>query len=196
MIKIDARGEDCPLPVIRARKALNGIEKDGAVRVSVDNKIAVQNLEKMSGVMGHKIEIKQVSDSHYDVLIIKGEGRLEEAAAENSGSGAVIVVSSDKMGEGSGELGRTLLKSYIFALSEQEIKPGKMIFYNSGVRLTTEGSDSVDDLKSLEASGVQIFSCGACLNYYGLTEKLLVGSATNMYDIISYTMGAASVLKP
>ena len=71
-----------------------------------------------------------------------------------------------------------------------------MLFYNGGATLTTEGSDSLEDLKSLEAQGVEIKTCGTCLNYYGLTDKLQVGEVTNMYDIVETLAKAAKVVKP
>ena len=77
-----------------------------------------------------------------------------------------------------------LIKGFLFAVTQLEKLPKTMLFYNGGATLTAEGSDSLEDLKSLEAQGVEILTCGTCLNYYGLTEKLQVGSVTNMYTIV------------
>ena len=71
-----------------------------------------------------------------------------------------------------------------------------MLFYNGGARLTVEGSDSLEDLRALEERGVEILTCGTCLNYYGLTEKLAVGSVTNMYTIAEKLAGAGKVVRP
>ena len=71
-----------------------------------------------------------------------------------------------------------------------------MLFYNGGARLTCQGSESLEDLKSLEAQGVEILTCGTCLNHYGLAEALAVGSVTNMYAIVEKLAGAAKVIKP
>ena len=108
----------------------------------------------------------------------------------------IVVIDSDKMGDGDEEFSKTLLKGFIYALSSQDIPPAKILFYNTGVRLTTEGSASIEDLKVLEKAGAKIYSCGACLNNYGLTEKLSVGEVTNMYDIVSYLMEADLVIRP
>ncbi len=200
MIKIDARGENCPIPVIKTRKALKEIETDGIVQILVDNKIATENLEKMSNETGCKIDIQKISDEHFEVTITKGIGgeikEEKESQIQKISNKKVVVISSDKMGEGDEELGKALLKSYIFALSEAEEKVSKVIFYNKGAFLTCEGSDSIDDLLNLQNNGVEIFTCGACLNYYKLSENLKVGSSTNMYNILSYTLDADSVLKP
>ena len=108
----------------------------------------------------------------------------------------VIVISSDRMGEGNDELGAVLMKGFIFAVSQLEELPKTMLFYNGGATLTAEGSDSLEDLKSLEAQGVEILTCGTCLNYYGLTEKLQVGSVTNMYTIVEKMAEADKIIKP
>ena len=64
------------------------------------------------------------------------------------------------------------------------------------VKLAIEGAESLQDLKSLEERGVEILSCGTCLNFYGITEKLRVGSVTNMYTILERQMKATRVIKP
>ena len=108
----------------------------------------------------------------------------------------VIVISANQMGSGSEELGKTLLKGFIYAVTQQDELPKTMLFYNSGVYMTCEDSPSLEDLKSLEAQGVNIMSCGTCLNYYGLSEQLKVGSVTNMYDIVEAMEKADSIIKP
>ena len=88
------------------------------------------------------------------------------------------------------------MKAFIFSLSQQESLPKAMVFYNGGVKLTVEGSEALTDLKSLEAQGVEIVSCGTCLDFYGVKEKLAVGSVTNMYDIVERMETASSIVKP
>ena len=100
------------------------------------------------------------------------------------------------MGRGSEELGRTLMKGFLFAVTQLPCLPEAMLFYTGGAKLTVEGSASLEDLKKLESQGVEILTCGTCLNFYGLTEKLAVGSATNMYAIVEKLAGAARVIKP
>ena len=108
----------------------------------------------------------------------------------------VVAIDTDIMGRGSDELGKPLMKGFIFALSQLETLPRTILFYNGGARLTTEGSVSVEDLKNMEAQGVEILTCGTCLNYYGLTDKLAVGGVTNMYVIVETLAKAAKVIKP
>ena len=118
-----------------------------------------------------------------------------QPVSEKTGN-TIVVLSSDCMGEGDEVLGRALMKGFIYALTSQEELPDTVIMYNRGARLPVEGSESLEDLKLLESQGVEILTCGTCLNHYGLTEKLSVGSVTNMYVICEKMLQAEKVVKP
>ena len=100
------------------------------------------------------------------------------------------------MGEGSDELGAILMKAMGYAITQLNPLPDTVIFYNGGAYLTCEGSPILEDVKTLAAEGVEILTCGTCLNFYGLTEKLAVGSVTNMYTIVEKMNGADLIIKP
>lgn len=205
MIKIDAIGEACPIPVVRTRNAIR--ELDGAAgraEIFVDNEIAVQNLTKMAEQKGYAVSSEQMEPQKYRV-IMDIPGRREEGspAGEESlpaptppAGGVIAVVSAAAMGTGSEELGKALLKSFFYALTCLDEPPKTLLFYNEGVLNTTAGSPHLEDLRALEARGAEILSCGTCLNYYGLTDQLEVGGITNMYDIVEKQMKASSVLRP
>lgn len=200
-IQVDARGEACPMPVVKTKQAIQELHGSGTVETLVDNEIAVQNLTKMAGQKGYDVKSEKQSDDCYRVLMTVGE--LKENDPEEKKScrcmpqGSVVVaVGADHMGEGSQELGAALLKGFLFALTMQETLPQTVLFYNGGARLTCEGSDSLEDLKKLAEQGVEILTCGTCLDYYGLKDKLAVGGVTNMYDIVEKQMAASLVVKP
>ena len=67
---------------------------------------------------------------------------------------------------------------------------------NGGARLTSEGSSSLEDLRALEAAGVEILTCGTCLNFYGLSDRLAVGAVTNMYTIVEKLSAAEKIIRP
>lgn len=205
MIKVNAIGDACPIPVVKTKNAIRELGGSGVVEVSVDNEIAVQNILKMAKQKEYGAEFEKKSNTEYIVTINVNGGEVSDAkpvAKETVKSDeiklkeTIVVIDSDKMGDGDEEFSKTLLKGFIYALSSQDIPPAKILFYNTGVRLTTEGSASIEDLKVLEKAGAKIYSCGACLNNYGLTEKLSVGEVTNMYDIVSYLMEADLVIRP
>lgn len=205
MIKVNAIGDACPIPVVKTKNAIRELGGSGAVEVSVDNEIAVQNLLKMAKQKEYEAAFEKKSNTEYIVTINANGGEVSDAKPVTKATvksdeiklkETIVVIDSDKMGDGDEEFSKTLLKGFIYALSSQDIPPAKILFYNTGVRITTEGSASIEDLKVLEKAGAKIYSCGACLNNYGLTEKLSVGEVTNMYDIVSYLMEADLVIRP
>lgn len=200
MIKVNAIGDNCPIPVIKTKNAMKELSGPDTIEVLVDNEIAVQNVTKMAQSTGAKVTSEKKAEKEYRILI-EMEGAPEAATEEVScvpdkRGNTIVVVSSDKMGSGNEELGKVLMKSFIFAVTQLEELPKTMLFYNGGATLTTEGSDSLEDLRSLEAQGVEILTCGTCLDYYGLKEKLAVGTVTNMYSIVETMEQASKVIRP
>ena len=200
MLKVDARGDACPLPVVKAKKAIAELNGAGEVEVLVDNEIAVQNLTKMAQQKGYASSAEKLAEREYRVLFTVGDAAPEAEKAPvctpDARTDTVVVIASDKMGDGAEELGKTLLKAFVFSLTQQDKLPKTMLFYNGGAQLTCEGSPMLEDLKALEAEGVEIMTCGTCLNFYGLTEKLQIGSVTNMYVIAEKMLNAGNVVKP
>ncbi|MFB0920144.1 MAG: sulfurtransferase-like selenium metabolism protein YedF [Oscillospiraceae bacterium] len=201
-MKIDARGKQCPLPVIETKEALAKAAPGEIVEVRVDNEIAVQNLNKLA--VQKKLSFASEKSAERDYLVkITVSGELVASKNEDdfnvvccSGQGVVVAITSETMGSGDDTLGRLLMKGFIFALSKQESLPATVLLYNGGAKLSCEGSESLEDLKSLESCGVTILTCGTCLNHYGLSEKLAVGSVSNMYDIVEKLTKAALVVRP
>lgn len=202
MIQVNAMGDACPLPVIKTMNALKELGGAGTVQVLVDNEIAVQNLTRLAKNKGCAIQTEKLAEKEYRVTL------TADAAVEQTGDEAnlctlpaaqkkvVVVVSADHMGEGNDELGRILLKGFLFSLTQQETLPSTILFYNGGASVTCDGSASLEDLRSLASLGVEILTCGTCLNYYGLTDKLRIGEVTNMYVITEKQIQADLILRP
>lgn len=200
MIKVNAIGDNCPIPVIKTKKAMQEVTGAETIEVLVDNEIAVQNVTKMASSAGASVSSEKIAEKEFKLTIqvngaVAGEDTEVTCMPDQRGN-LVIAFDSDRMGSGNDELGKVLIKGFIFAVTQLEQLPKTMLFYNGGATLTAEGSDSLEDLKSLEAQGVEILTCGTCLNYYGLTEKLQVGSVTNMYTIVEKLTEADKVVKP
>ena len=204
MLKVNAMGDTCPIPVVKTKDAIRQLGADGGVvETLVDNEIAVQNLTKMAKQKGYGVESEKLGENEYRVVMTVGAGADLPAEGEETvcvvpagQKNTVVVVGADHMGEGEGELGKNLLKAFLYALSQQETLPRTILFYNGGAFLTCQGSLSLEDLKSMAERGVEILTCGTCLNFYGLTEKLAVGGVTNMYDIVEKQMAADLIVKP
>ncbi|MCR4907915.1 MAG: sulfurtransferase-like selenium metabolism protein YedF [Lachnospiraceae bacterium] len=204
---LDCMGLACPQPVINAKKAAEAFTEDGTLTILVDNDIAVKNLTKLGGSMGFKVESRKKGEGAFEVdfdvkLSVldkdKGDAAAEEIAASCTipGAKSVVVLSSRFMGTGDEKLGAALMKAFIYALTNLGSLPDTILAYNGGAYITTEGSDSLEDLKALEKAGVEIKTCGTCLDFYGLKEKLAVGSVTNMYDIVETLAGAGRIIRP
>ena len=200
MITVNAMGDNCPIPVIKTKKAMAALTGPETIEVLVDNEIAVQNVTKMASSSGGKVTSEKLGAAEYKVTI-EMEGApaadgAEAVCAPDARDNTVVVVSSDRMGSGNDELGKGLIKGFIFAVTQLDTLPKTMLFYNGGATLTTEGSDSLEDLKSLEAQGVEIMTCGTCLDYYGLKDKLAVGTVPNMYSIVETMAKAGRIVRP
>lgn len=206
MILVNALGDACPIPVVKTKNAIKELGGSGVVETLVDNEIAVQNLTKMANQKGYGVKSEKLAPNQFKVIMsIEGtalpsapEEPQEEACLvrPKQGRNVAVVVDSPEMGQGSEELGKALMKSFFYALTQQDELPKTLLFYNGGACLTCEGSPALEDLKSLEAQGVEVLTCGTCLNFYGLTEKLQVGEVTNMYSIAEKLTGADLIVKP
>ena len=203
MITVECRGEQCPIPVVKTIKAIGEMKEADTVQTHVDNETAVQNLTKLAESKGFAVKSEKIEDKHFVVTMEVTAPGAAAAAEEPAVScipdrrgNTVYAFGTNVMGSGNDELGATLMKGFIYAVSQLEELPKTMLFYNGGVKLTTEGSASLEDLKSLQAQGVEILSCGTCLNFYGLSEKLAVGEVTNMYAIVEKLNGASHIVKP
>lgn len=190
MEKINALGIECPMPVIMAKRLV----KDGLNEFSVlvDNVVATENLEKMAKQTGYNVKIEEISEKEFEVFFTKGDDKTESKINKDS---YIVIFDSNKVGEGDEEFGKKLMESFLVALTEQDNYPDYVVCFNKGVELTTVVDNAVEDLKKLSDSGVEILSCGLCLDYYNLKEKLQVGSITNMYRICEL-MTIYRVVKP
>ena len=203
MITINAIGDSCPIPVVKTLNAIKELKAADVIETLVDNEIAVQNLTRMAAQKNYAVKSEKLGEKEFKVTITVGEvlpaAEAEEVSCILPRTGkknTVVVISSKAMGHGGDELGMALMKGFIYALSQQEQLPSTILFYNGGASITCEGSVSLEDLKSMEAQGVEILTCGTCLNFYGLTEKLAVGTVTNMYTIVEKMTGADLIVKP
>jgi len=207
---VDARGLPCPQPVVLVRKALEALAsggKDGGeITVLVDNDTARDNVVRYASYVGREATVRNDADGVTRIIIASLN---PEAGASQAGPAApapppgsaiagdplTIFLASDRIGQGDDELGALLMKGFLYAVAESDVKPVRMIFMNSGVKLTVEGSAQLENLRRLQGAGVDLLSCGTCLDFYGLKEKLAVGRVSNMYEIVGF-LSSGRVLRP
>lgn len=187
---VDARGKVCPQPVIMTKKEVDLGENE--ITVIVDNETSRENVLKFGTKLQYKTNFEEKNDGIYIYLNKEEMSSCELTTAKAAEDSLNIikqekkgyVIGSDKLGKGSDDLGKILMKSFIYTLSETKPYPSFLIFLNSGVKLTTVEADSLDDLKKMEREGVKIVSCGTCLDFFEIKDKLEVGKISNMYDIV------------
>jgi selenium metabolism protein YedF len=196
MSVIDCRGLACPQPVITTKKALDRIQK-GELIVIVDNTVSCNNVERFAQSQGCSVDIKEEgNDFHLRIQKGKSSRPVEPFQEEKKVKKVVVYINSQLMGIGEEALGAILMRSFLKTLVDIETKPSQLILVNSGVRLSSEGSEVLETLQVLSEQGIEILSCGTCLDFYGLKEKVKVGKISNMYDIAQSLLEADRLVVP
>ncbi len=201
MIKLDYSQHQCPYPVIETRKQMMA-EPEQVLEVRVGDRAARDNVTRLANKMDYRADVKSVGKQF--LLTLTPQGQQGDSLPEQSAPAeheaptgkTVIYCGSDRMGNGDDEFGRVLLRNFIMTLLEMDPLPDTILFVNSGINLTTTGSKSLDSLKTLEEKGVDIASCGLCLDFYNKKEDLCVGRTTNMYEMAEVQCQARRVITP
>lgn len=194
----------CPQPVILAKKA---IETNETVTVLVDNTTAMENIRRMAKHTGCSADILDRDDGTIEIRLArvggtKSAGAFQDeqplsAPVSDTDTGPLVVAISDnRMGRGDDELGEILIRSFIHTLLELDPQPDTMIFYNAGAKLTVDDSSVIDDLHQLAEKGVEILICGTCANFFGIKDRIGVGTISNMYDIADIMARAGRLVRP
>ena len=197
---VDARGLACPQPVVLT---LQAIMNAAEITTIVDNQAAVENVARLARSKGCSVDIASKEDGFY-LTIRRDNAPIEPAVTEHmvvcssapaAAGPLVLFVPSDSFGRGPAELGERLMGALFHSMLEVAPKPDMIIFMNSGVNLVVEGSRAIDDIRALEAQGIEVLVCGTCLGYFGLTEKLGAGQISNMYDIATALFKAGKIVE-
>lgn len=194
MITIDCRGQACPAPVIATKRALE-TSPDG-VYVVLDDGAPRENVTRFAHTRG--LQVSETADGTSWTLRIVPAGGTPAAPAISSSAATgerVLLVTSDRLGDGPEELGRLLMRNFLYTLLETTDPPERILFLNSGVLLTVQGAETVEALTSLENQGVELASCGVCLDFFQKKDQLAVGRVTNMFSTAEQLLAAASVIR-
>jgi len=186
--QIDCRGQACPMPVIQVQQALK--ENQYPLQILVDRDEAAVNIETLL-VNSQCQFVASQSQGLYRFEVTRG---CEEAPALELPlpKSRAWLITGRTLGRGSEELGRVLMKSFLFTLSEQ--LPGTLYFLNDGVLLTAGEGALTEHLGKLQELGWHLLSCGTCLDYHGLKDQLRVGTITNMFEIVQGIAGPGGAI--
>jgi selenium metabolism protein YedF len=194
--KIDARGLSCPAPVLETKAAVES-RHPKHIEVLVDNEPARQNVARFLESKGYQTQMEQ-DGGLYTVVGTGGDSAPEikpvETMPDGSGNKIMVMVAADRMGSGDDALGVKLMLNFIKTLKEMGGELWRLVFVNSGVKLTITDAGTLEDLKDMEADGLTILVCGTCLDHFALLEKKQVGQTTNMLDIVTAMQLADKVI--
>ncbi|MFC2016654.1 sulfurtransferase-like selenium metabolism protein YedF [Chloroflexota bacterium] len=187
---VDARNLPCPQPILLTRKALE--EADEVITI-VDNEAARENVSRLGNSQGHEVTVEQKDDGIY--LSLRRVSTKQAKEEQPPTTGIVLFIASDILGRGENiELGNLLMHSFLNTLGALNSRPESIIFMNNGVKLVTEDSLVVGELKQLESQGVEILACGTCLSRLNLTDKIAVGQVSNMYTLADTLLRAKKTI--
>jgi selenium metabolism protein YedF len=193
---VDVRKLSCPQPVLLTKKALEE-GNFSVLEILGDNEAAKENITSLLQKMNFQIlSVSQENETFH--IFVNGDEKQEHPdftdAVLPEMEKKIILITSDKLGDGDDDLGTMLMKAFTFTLTELKEKPATLICMNFGVKLCIEGAETLPNLKKLAENGVEILVCGTCLNYYQLKDKLKVGKVSNMYEISERLFGSLSVV--
>lgn len=193
--KVDCRGLECPKPVMNTKQALDEIES-GTITVIVDNKISLENIKRLAKNSSCQVVVKEKEKDYYiDITKKEKVKQAQNKQAESASDSYILFITNDRLGAGDERLGEVLIKAFLNTIWEAEAKPDSIILINNGVKLSVEGSEVLETLELLEKEGISIISCGTCLAYYELADKLKVGLASNMHEIVNILIGSPKIIK-
>lgn len=200
---VDTKGQLCPAPLIATKRALKETTVGDSFVVLTDNLTSLNNVSRFLKDNNTGFHVTE-KEGVWSLAVTKTTGELLNPNAEEycepiahfEQGNFIVVISSDKMGEGNDELGKLLITNFIKALKDLDKLPRKIVFYNSGVTLVTKSSPVIDHLRDLEKMGIEVLLCATCVNFYKLEDQTGAGILSNMYVIAEAMASAGNIVKP
>lgn len=196
MKRLDVRGLACPEPIVLAKRAM---VDDGEPQLALltDSEVTRDNLEKFAASKGFAFAVRELPGG-WEITLAAGDGAADvtpqPAVAE--ARAPVVLCTTAHFGGPSGELGTILIRAFFKTLLDLDTKPSTILFVNEGVNLACFDEPVIDYCRQLEGQGVEVISCGTCLDYFDLLGKQQVGRVGNMYDIAGALLEAGHVVEP
>ena len=203
METLDLRNLACPEPVIRAKRAIEE-HPSSVLELRVNSAATVTNLTRMARALGAEVASRELPGGEYTLTVQTAQAppaaqpALQPVArdAQAPPGRATIFLNNNVMGLGDDRLGRVLMKAFLKTLKTVAPLPREIICVNAAVHLTTEGSEEIPTLLGLAELGVDVVSCGTCLDFFGKLQSVRVGTVGNMFDIVARLNRAAKIISP
>lgn len=116
------------------------------------------------------------------------------ATESDKSSDITLLISSQSIGTGDETLGKRLMYSFLYSLTEMPPRIKSIILLNEGVKLAFMGAKTIEPLSVLLDAHVAVFVCEESIHHYGASLKLTVGRAVNMYTITNMIITAQRVI--
>ena len=194
-MKLDCSNLACPEPVLQTKKALEKLPNDSVLEVVVNSLASKENVIRFAQNGGFDVRVEELNEGKSLIIIVKGFAcTFAPNTTDEQFLDKTLFLKSDKVGEG--ELGAKLVVGFLKSTLELPKLPKRIICVNEAVRLTTaeENEPIIAVFKAFEAKGVEIYSCGVCLEFFGLSEKLKVGKIGNAYNTIEMLFGGEGTI--
>jgi len=201
---VDTRGQLCPAPLIATKRALKETPEGESFLLLTDNQTSFNNVSRFLRDNYNKFQVSE-SDGVWTLTVTKGSADVSLVTAEDYCTDSIahfhkgdfiIVISSDKMGDGDDELGQLLMSNFIKAIKDLDKLPARMVFYNKGVTLATKTSPLIGHITDLEKMGVELLLCATCVNHYGIIDIVGAGTLSNIYTIAEAMVSAGNIVRP
>jgi selenium metabolism protein YedF len=201
---VDTRGQLCPAPLIATKRTLKETQNGESFQLLIDNQISFNNVGRFLKDNNTFFQASEaggvwtltITRGVTDVSHVTAEDYCTDSIAHFHKGDFIVVISSDKMGEGDAELGQLLMSNFIKAIKDLDKLPGKIVFYNKGVTLVTKTSPLIDHLTDLEKMGVELLLCSTCVNHYAIADIVCAGTLSNMYTIAEVMAAAGNIVRP
>jgi selenium metabolism protein YedF len=185
------------------KKALKHAAEGDALEILIDNPTSMENVTRFLHDNGHAVDTHQEGQL-FTMYVTKGataRPQTDPAAycptcSTGNAAAHVICLKSKTMGSGDEQLGTILLKACVNTIADVAPMPSAVICYNAGVFHALDDSPVLETLQKLEQQGVDIVVCGTCTDFYGVTDRVAVGTVSNMYTILELLSNAGSVVYP
>ena len=190
-VLVNAMGKLCPEPVVMTKAEL--AKGTAELEVLVDNDIAVSNVTRLLSSQGFSVEVERNGDERR----LKAKKTGEASAAVNNNSGGqllAVFVTGKTLGRNDQELGEVLIKAFLGTLSKLTLRPAVIAFMNEGVKLALPESSACEHIKDLEKLGTKVLVCGTCTTHFNITDKVAVGTISNMFEIMEMLTSADKIL--
>ena len=190
---IDARNKPCPKPVMMAQKATKlGYD---SIQVILNSEVSATNVKRFMEKQGYKFSEEKAENGDIVLTCTKPDSTKQKVTPEGVPTrdssitkDMALLITTSHLGKNDDELGEVLMKGFLSTIADMEQTPKVVALMNEGVLLALPESSTSESLSLLEEKGCRILVCGTCTNHFGVTEKIKLGTISNMFEITEHIL--------